>query len=402
MHKYSEGYPEARYYEGNDHIDALERLAIDRARAVFGLPEDWDVNVQALSGSAANLAVYTGLLAPGDTVLGMYLPDGGHLSHGWSYEPKETVSPTDMVYTGGSRKVNITSKFFNAIQYKTNPETQRFDYEAIAKIAEETKPKLIITGGTAYPRDIDYARIKAIAESVGAYYLADVAHEAGLIAGKVLSSPVGIADVVTFTTHKTLRCNRGAIILGTRDVMKKINRAMFPGLQGGPHNHSIAGIAAGLLEASKPSFQTYAVQVIKNAQALGHGLAMHGLTIVTGGTDKHYVLVDLRNKAIFGKYVARALDHAGIVVNMNTVPQETRSPANPSGLRIGTAWITTRGMQEKQMATIADWIAQVIAHVEPMADLDFDAFDTRLSTDETIKTIAMRVKELCAQFPLSL
>lgn len=223
MNKYSEGYPGKRYYEGNYNIDELENLAISRTKELFELPEDWDVNVQPLSGSPANLAVYIGLLKPGDKIMGMYLPDGGHLSHGWSYSPKSEEAefvPNVMFYQGGSRKVNVTSKFFEAVQYKTNPKTQMFDYEEIERIALEQKPKLIITGGTAYPREIDYRRMKAIAEKVDAYYLADVAHEAGLIAGKANKSPVGIADVVTFTTHKTLRCNRGAMILANRSDEK--------------------------------------------------------------------------------------------------------------------------------------------------------------------------------------
>jgi glycine hydroxymethyltransferase len=323
MNKYSEGYPYARFYEGNQNIDELESLAIERARKLFKLPTDWDVNVQALSGSPANLAVYIGLLEPGDKIMGMYLPDGGHLSHGWSYRSKASQAgfePNAMFYSGGDRKVNVTSKFFQAVQYKTDPQTKLFDYEEVEKIAMQEKPKLIITGGTAYPREIDYKRMRSIADKVGAYYMADIAHEAGLVAAGVNASPVGIADVVTMTTHKTLRCNRGAIILGQSKLMKRINRAIFPGLQGGPHNHSIAGIAVGLGEAMQSEFKEYAKQVVSNAQTLAAELIKYDFDIITGGTDKHLLLIDLTNKGVFGKKFARALDHAGIAAKMSTMP----------------------------------------------------------------------------------
>ena len=405
MNKYSEGYPGKRYYEGNYNIDELENLAISRTKELFELPEDWDVNVQPLSGSPANLAVYIGLLKPGDKIMGMYLPDGGHLSHGWSYSPKSEEAefvPNVMFYQGGSRKVNVTSKFFEAVQYKTNPKTQMFDYEEIERIALEQKPKLIITGGTAYPREIDYRRMKAIAEKVDAYYLADVAHEAGLIAGKANKSPVGIADVVTFTTHKTLRCNRGAMILARTDLMKKINRAIFPGLQGGPHNHSIAGITVGLKEALSPEFQEYAAQIVKNAQKLAESLMEFNFQMVTGGTDKHLLLINLSNKPILGKKFARALDYAGIITNYNTMPGETRPPADPSALRIGTPWITTRGMKEAEMVQIANWMNSVMEEVGKWADLDFDAFEENVRKSELISKIAKDVEKLCSEFPLDI
>ncbi len=402
MNKYSEGYPHARYYEGNYNIDDLELLAMERTRKLFKLPKNWDVNVQPLSGSPANLAVYLALLNPGDTMMGMYLPDGGHLSHGWSYEPKEKQDPNDPVYLGGSRKVNITSMFYKTIQYKTDPYTQQFDYAEVEKIAGKYKPKLIITGGTAYPREIDYKRMKQIAEKVGAYYMADIAHEAGLIAAGVNKSPVDIADVVTFTTHKTLRCNRGAIIIGKDDLMKKINRAVFPGLQGGPHNHSIAGIAVGLGEALKPEFKKYAAQIIANAKALGVELQKYGFELVTGGTDKHLLLINLTNKGVFGKMYARALDYAGIITNMNTMPQELRAPANPSALRLGTPWITTRGMQEPEMARIAVWLDEVMQICQNYINLEFDQFEAKIKTDPQISKIAADVKKLCAEFPLDI
>ncbi|MBI2989599.1 MAG: serine hydroxymethyltransferase [Candidatus Magasanikbacteria bacterium] len=402
MNKYSEGYPDKRYYEGNYNIDSLEKIAIQRVKKLFKLPEDWDVNVQPLSGSPANLAVYLGLLNPGDTVMGMYLPDGGHLSHGWSYEPKAEQDPDEIVYKGGSRKVNITSKFYKTIQYKTDPKTQRFDYATIEKVAMEYKPKLLITGGTAYPREINYERMAEIAKKTGAYYLADIAHEAGLVAAGVNSSPVGIADVVTFTTHKTLRCNRGAVIVGKSELMKKIDRAIFPGLQGGPHNHSIAGIAVGLLEAMQPEFKLYAKQIILNAQTMASELADFGFEIVSGGTDKHLVLINLTNKELFGKTYARALDHAGIITNMNTMPQEKRSPADPSALRIGTPWITTRGMKETEMKTIAAWMNTVMEICKPWKKLEFEPFEDKVRESGEIKNIADEVKTLCAKFPLDI
>ncbi len=401
MHKYSEGYPAARYYEGNYNIDDLENLAIARARKLFKLPDGWDVNVQPLSGSPANLAVLMALLNPGDTIMGMYLPDGGHLSHGWSYDPADGGNdPSNLLYEGGKRKVNVSSKFFNAFQYKTDPKTRQFNYEVVEAIAVEKKPKLLITGGTAYPREIDYVRMRQIADKVGAYYMADIAHEAGLIAAGVNKSPVGIADVVTFTTHKTLRCNRGAIILARADLMKKINRAVFPGLQGGPHNHSIAGIAAGLGEALKPEFKQYAEQVVANARELGEELAKRGFSIVSGGTDKHLLVVDLTSKGVFGKKFARALDYAGMITNMNTMPQESRPPADPSALRVGTPWITTRGMKESEMGQIAEWMNRVMDLIKPWGDLDFGVFEQNVKNSKEIAAIAAEVRGLCARFPL--
>lgn len=420
MNKYSEGYPKARYYEGNYNIDELELLAISRAKKFFKLPKDWDVNVQPLSGSPANLAVYIGLLKPGDKIMGMYLPDGGHLSHGWSYSPKESetksiltdndnkVKKTDsekqniMFYGGGKRKVNITSKIFEAVQYKTDPKTGLLYYDEIERIAKREKPQMIITGGTAYPREIDYKRMAKIAKSVGAYYLADIAHEAGLIGAGAMNSPVGIADVVTMTTHKTLRANRGAIILGKTELIKKINRAIFPGLQGGPHNHSIAGIAVALKEALTPEFKKYAKQVVKNAQTLAAELQKYNFEIVSGGTDKHLVLINLTNKGVFGKKYARALDYAGIIANMNTMPRETRPPADPSALRVGTPWITTRGMKEKEMKQIAAWMNQVMEIIKDWQGMDFEEFNKKVANNKEIQKITKEVEKLCKQFPLEI
>lgn len=402
MNKYSEGYPQARYYEGAQNIDDLEQLAIDRAKQAFRLPEDWEVNVQPHSGSPANLAVYIALLEPGDKIMSMFLPDGGHLSHGWSYLASYENTEEERVYHGGDRKVNVVSKFFGVVQYKTNSKTKLFDYDELEEIAIQEKPKLIVTGGTAYPREIDYKRMRAIADKVGAYYLADIAHEAGLIVAGVNSSPVGIADVVTMTTHKTLRCNRGAMILARADLMKKINRAIFPGLQGGPHNHSIAGIAVGLKESMQPEFKEYAKQVVINAQYLAKELIDLGFDVVTGGTDKHLILIDLTNKGIFGRKFARALDYAGIVANKNTMPGEKRSPADPSALRIGTPWLTTRGMKEDEMKRIAQWINEVMDLVNDWNELKFEEFDKKCGESKGLVDIAEEVKELCGKFRLEI
>lgn len=400
MHKYSEGNVGNRYYEGNQIVDAIEVLTQERAAQVFNIPGDWAVNVQALAGSNANLSVYLALLKPGQTMLSMYLPDGGHLSHGWSYEPKQAADPLDEVYLGGSRKVNITSQLYKVVQYKTDPKTHLFDYENIEKIALKYKPHLMITGGTAYPRDIDYKRMKAIAESVGAYYMADIAHEAGLIAAGVLNSPVGIADVVTLTTHKTLRSGRGAIILGKQEIIDKVNKAVLPGLQGGPFNNNIAGICAGLGEALKPEFKQYASQVIKNAAVLAEELKAYKFDLLTAGTDKHLILINMTNKGITGKYAARALDYAGLVLNMNTMPGETRSPANPSAIRLGTPLVTTRGMKENEMRLIAGMIDLVINEVKPYCNLKFSAFEAKVAKMKVIKQVAIKVKQLCRKYPL--
>jgi len=401
MHKYSEGNIGRRYYEGNQIVDELETLTKDRARKLFKLPKDWDINVQALSGSNANLAVYLGLLQPGATIMSMYLYDGGHLSHGWSYEPvKDQVEEKGLVYLGGKRKVNISSRLFNIVQYKTNPETCLFDYPALQKIAKKYKPDLIITGGTAYPRGIEYIKMKEIAKSVGALYMADIAHEAGLVAGGAVTSPVGIADVVTMTTHKTLRSGRGAIILAHKDLIKKINKGVLPGVQGGPFNNNIAGICVGLGEALKPDFKKYSAQVVKNAQTLATELGNRGFKIVSGGTDKHLVLVDLTNKGIFGRKTARALDIAGIVLNMNTMPYETRSPKDPSAIRLGSPLVTTRGMKEKEMKIIAHYIARVVKAILPYKNLEFSAFEIATRKLKEIKEIRAEVQKLCALFPL--
>ena len=402
MHKYSEGNIDARYYEGNENIDKIEKLAIERACKFFNVPKDWSANVQAIAGSNGNLAVYLAVLKPGDTMMGMYLPDGGHLSHGWSYDPKVKGDPKAPVYLGGERKVNITSRMFRTIQYKVDPKTKLLDYKSVEKIAMKYKPKLIITGGTAYPREIDYKKMKAIATKVGALYMADIAHEAGLIGAGAVSSPIGIADIVTMTTHKTLRSGRGAIIFAHKDIIKDINRAVLPGLQGGPFDNNIAGIAVGLGEALKPGFKKYAKQVVKNARTLATELTKYKFEIVSGGTDKHLVLINMTNKGIFGKFTARALNAAGIVLNMNTMPGETRSPADPSAIRMGTPWITTRGMKEKEMKMIAGFINETVEEIKPWAELDFENFQTKVKNSKKIKSIAKEVEKLCNKFPLDI
>jgi len=408
MHKYSEGNIGQRYYEGNQFIDEIETLAKDRAKKLFKLPKDWDVNIQALSGSNANLAVYMGVLKPNATIMSMYLYDGGHLSHGWSYEPKskkgtDTKEPKveGMVYLGGKRKVNISSRLFNIVQYKTNPESFLFDYDALLEVAQKYKPDILITGGTAYPRNIDYKRMKEIASSVGALYMTDIAHEAGLVAGGAVPSPVGIADIVTMTTHKTLRSGRGAIILAHKDLILKINKGVLPGVQGGPFNNNIAGICVGLGEALKPEFKIYAKQIVLNAQALGTELTALGFDLVSGGTDKHLLLINIQNKGIFGKKAARALNVAGIVVNMNTMPYDKRSPVDPSAIRIGTPFVTTRGMKEPQMKIIANLISRAIDAVTPFASLEFEEFEKQVAKLSEIKKINSEVKELCSKFPLA-
>lgn len=416
MHKYSEGYPGARYYEGNEFIDQLENLCIEMVLKVFKASIDWNANVQPLAGSNANLAVYNALLNPGDKILSMYLPDGGHLSHGWSIQSKakkaspesenikvgpegELAEYEDMVYRGGNKKVNIVSKFYNVIQYKTNPETNLFDYDFIEKLALDEKPKLIITGGTAYARNIDYKRMREIANKVGAYYLADVAHEAGLIAAEVVPSPVGIADIVTFTTHKTLRGPKGAVILGKSDLIELINKSIIPGMQGGPHNGTIAGITQALFEVDTPEFKKYAQQIIDNAQTLAEELKTFGFKLVSGGTDKHLILINIKEKGIGGKYAARALAHANIVANMNTVPYEKGSPLNPSGLRVGTPCTTTRGFKDEEMKKIASWINEIVNIAVPLSNLGFEEFENKIKENSKINEIKKKVIELCKQFP---
>ena len=336
--KYSEGYPEKRYYEGQVHVDKVESLAIARAKALFGAEH---ANVQPYSGSPANLAVYLGFLKPGDTVMGMQLPAGGHLTHGWN--------------------VSITGLYFRSVQYGVRKDTCRLDYDQVRELARRERPKLLWAGGTAIPRTIDFAGFGEIAREVGAVFAADIAHIAGLVAAGVHPSPVPHADVVTTTTHKTLRGPRGGMILCRAAHQKAIDRAVFPGLQGGPHDHTTAAIAVALREAATDDFRRYAAAIVANARALAAALTERGFDLVTGGTDNHLILIDLTNKGLPGKIAARALDRAGLECNYNSVPFDPRKPFDPSGIRLGTPAVTSRGLGERDMTQIAAWIADVVA-----------------------------------------
>ena len=335
--KYSEGYPGKRYYEGQQFIDQVEQLAIDRAKALFGAEH---ANVQPYSGSPANLAVYTALCAPGDTVMGMSLPMGGHLTHGWN--------------------VSVTGKWFRAVQYDVGRESGRIDMDQVREIATKERPKLIFCGGTAIPRTIDFPAFAEIAREVEAVLVADIAHIAGLVAGGAHPSPIGHAEITTTTTHKTLRGPRGAMILSTEEHARALDRAVFPGLQGGPHNHTTAGIAVALKEAATDEFSAYAHQIVTNAQALAEALVERGFDLVSGGTDNHLILIDLTSKDIPGKVAAQALDRAGIETNYNAVPYDPRKPFDPSGLRIGTPSVTSRGMGPEEMRQVAAWMDDVV------------------------------------------
>jgi glycine hydroxymethyltransferase len=409
MHKYSEGYPGARYYEGNENIDDLENLARDLAINVMlsqddeSLKSEWHANVQPLSGSVANLAVYNAILEPGDTILSMYLPDGGHLSHGWNYgESDNSDKPINdsRVHYPGDKKVTFVSKVFNVVQYKTDPDTYTFDYDFIENLAKQIKPKLIVTGGTSYPRDIDYKRMSEIAKSCDAMYMADVAHEAGLIAGGSVSSPFRYADFVTFTTHKTLRGPKGAVVMCRKEYAKAIDKSIIPGLLGGPFNHNIAGIIQAFTEASEDSFKKYALQVVKNAQTLASNLAALGLNVVTGGTDKHLLLLEVLNNGYSGTHAARALALANIVVNKNTVPYEKGTPVNPSGIRLGTPLLTTRGMKVGEMKKIAVMIKKVLDVIPEVMSDDMNEFESNMDKNEVIQRIRDEVMSLCVEFPL--
>ena len=345
--KYSEGEPTKRYYQGNEYIDEIEMLACKRALQVFGLHnKKWHVNVKATSASIANFAVLTGLLEPGDKILSMNLTHGGHLSHGWKL--------------ASGKPIAFSAKIFDVYYYGVEKKDQKFDYNNIEKIAKKIRPKIIISGGTAYTRDINYKKMASIAKKVNAYYLADVAHEAGLIAGKVLQSPFPYADVVTMSTQKTLRGPRGSIIICKQDLKNKIDKAIFPGLLGGPFNNNIGAIAVCLKEAQTIQFKNYTKQILKNAKFLAQELKKFGFNLVSGGTDKHLILIDLSNEEFKGTEAAKFLDEAGIICNKNTVPFETGSPMKPSGIRLGTPALTTRGMKEKEMKIIAKWIKEVL------------------------------------------
>ncbi|OGZ78990.1 MAG: serine hydroxymethyltransferase [Candidatus Staskawiczbacteria bacterium RIFOXYD2_FULL_37_9] len=364
--KYAEGYPGKRYYAGLKYYDILEDLCRERAKKLFKVPH---ANVQPYSGSPANAAVYMAVCEPGDTVMGLALPMGGHLTHGW--------------------KVNFSAKFFKSVQYGVDEKTHLINYEEMEKLAKENKPKLIFVGATAYPRIFDWKRLGEIADSTGAYLAADIAHIAGLVAGGAHPSPVPYVHIVSTTTHKTLRGPRGGMIMVTEKGMKKdpeldkkIDKAIFPGFQGGPHMHQVAAIAVCLKEAATPAFKKYAAQIVKNSKALAEELKKLGFNLITCGTDNHLLLIDLRNKNISGSDAQIALEEAGITTNKNTIPYDPNPPFKPSGIRLGTPAITTRGMKEKEMQKIAGWMREVI------------------SNPKSAKRVRKEIASFCKKFPL--
>ncbi|MBI2049973.1 MAG: serine hydroxymethyltransferase [Candidatus Staskawiczbacteria bacterium] len=364
--KYAEGYPGKRYYAGLKYYDTLENLCIKRAKKLFKVVY---ANVQPYSGSPANAAVYMAVCRPGDTIMGMALPMGGHLTHGW--------------------KVNFSAKFFKAVQYGVDQKTGLINYDEVEKLAKESKPKLIWVGATAYPRIFDWKKLGNIADSVGAYLAADIAHIAGLVAGFAHPSPVPYVHIITTTTHKTLRGPRGGIIMVTQkgidkdpELPQKIDKAIFPGFQGGPHMHQIAAIAVCLKETGTGNFKKYARQIVKNAKVLAEELKNYGFNLVSGGTDNHLILIDLRNKNITGPEAQDLLEAAGITINKNSIPYDPAPPFKPSGIRLGTPAITSRGMKEKEMKKIASWINDVI------------------SNHQSVKKIKTEIKKFCKKFPL--
>ncbi len=364
--KYAEGYPGKRYYAGLEYYDHLETLCQERVKKLFGVPH---ANVQPYSGSPANHAVYFAVCEVGDSVMGMALPHGGHLTHGW--------------------KVSFPAKYFKPVQYGVRQKDGLIDYKEAERLAKEYKPKLIWVGATAYPRFFDWKKFREIADSVGAYLVADIAHIAGLIVAGVHPSPVPYAHIVSTTTHKTLRGPRGGIIMVTEEglkknpeLSKKIDKAIFPGLQGGPHMNQVGAVAVCLKEASSLSFKKYGIQVVKNAKKLGEEMKKMGFDLVTAGTDNHLILVDLRNKKILGSQAQTRLEKAGITINKNSIPYDPNPPFNPSGIRLGTPAITTRGMKEKEMVLIAQWINRVIADKKSVAG------------------VRKEVARLCKRFPL--
>ena len=359
--KYSEGYAGRRYYEGQELIDQIETIAVERAKALFGADH---ANVQPYSGSPCNLAVYLAYLKPGDKVMGMALPAGGHLTHGWN--------------------VSITGKYFTPVQYGVRQDTLRIDYDEVRELARKERPKVLFAGGTAIPRTIDFGVFAEIAREVDAVFVADIAHIAGLVAGGAHPSPVPLADVVTTTTHKTLRGPRGGMFLCKEAQKKVMDRAVFPGLQGGPHNHTTAAIAVALKEAATEDFKRYAHQIVTNCKALAEALLGKGFDLVSGGTDNHLILCDLTSKNVPGKVAAQALDRAGIVLNYNSVPFDKRKPFDPSGVRLGTPAVTSRGMGPAEMAQIAEWMDAIVA--KP----DDEALQQRIKGE---------VRELCGRFP---
>jgi len=342
--KYAEGYPAKRYYNGCEFVDQAESLAIERAKQLFGAQH---ANVQPHSGSQANLGAYIALIQPGDTVLAMSLAQGGHLTHGAS--------------------VNLSGQLYKFIGYGVDKETETLDYDEIARLAQTHHPQLIVAGATAYPRTIDFARMREIAKSIDARFMVDMAHIAGLIAAKIHPDPIPVADVITTTTHKTLRGPRGGMILSTEEFGKAIDKAIFPGMQGGPLEHVIAGKAVALKEALQPAFVDYAKQIVANARALGEELQARGIRLVSGGTDNHLLLVDLGRQGVSGRDAANALQAVGITCNKNLIPFDPQPPAVTSGIRLGTPALTTRGMCENEMHQVADWIADIVTHMDDAA-----------------------------------
>jgi glycine hydroxymethyltransferase len=365
--KYSEGYPGRRYYEGQQVIDQVETIAIERAKALFGVEH---ANVQTYSGSPANLAVYLAFCKPGDTVMGMALPMGGHLTHGWG--------------------VSVTGTWFRAVQYGVRKETGRVDLDEVRELALAERPRIIFCGGTAIPRTIDFPAFARVAAEVDAVLVADIAHIAGLVAGGAHPSPVGHAEVISTTTHKTVRGPRGAMLMSTAEHAKALDKAVFPGLQGGPHNHTTAAIAVALAEAARPEFRDYAHLVVANARALADELAGRGFDLVSGGTDNHLILIDLTSKGVPGKVAAKVLDRAGLETNYNTVPYDPRRPFDPSGLRIGTPSVSSRGMGAEEMRMIGRWMDEVVTAVATGGD---DA------VEEVVRRVRGQVTELTAAFP---
>ncbi len=360
--KYAEGYPGGRYYEGQQVTDLIERMAQERAKKLFKADH---ANVQPYSGSVANLSAYAALIKPGDTIMGMSLSHGGHLTHGW--------------------KVSLTSKYYHSVPYPVNTETGRLDFDQIEELAKKHRPKIIISGATAYPREIDFEIFGQIAKKVGAYLVSDIAHIAGLVVAGIHKSPVPYADIVSSTTHKTLRGPRGGMLLCKSEHANNVDKAVFPGLQGGPHMHTMTAIAVAMAEADTPEFVAYAQQVIKNAKALAEKLMGYGFDLVTGGTDNHLILIDLRSKNIPGKKFAKALDRARIVTNYNTIPGDPAPPRNPNGLRIGTPAVTTRGFKQEQAEQIAGFINTVAENID---------------NESVIEQVGKEVLLLCSQFPV--
>ena len=434
MHKYSEGNIGARYYEGNEVVDELEADCIRMVKKVMlgddpDLQGAWEANVQVLSGSTANLVVYNSILNPGDTILSMYLPDGGHLSHGWSYNPKTEESKvkdqrfkevdsasaesSEDIYLGGSVKSNFNSKVFNIVQYRVDRGTELINYDKLIEHLQTYKPKLFITGGTAYPRFTDYKKIR---QAINAYeketgdkviFLADVAHEAGLIAAGVHPSPFPYADFVTFTTHKTLRGPRGAVVMCKKAYIDAVNKSVMPGLLGGPFNHTIAGLLQAFYEADTEEFKKYGEQVVTNAKLLAERFIESGYRVVSGGTDKHMVLVDFSDQNISGRAVARILATIGIIANKNTVPFEKGTPVSPSGVRFGTPFVTTRGFKEKEIRELFEIVLSAIKIGKSITTETFKEFNAKISeilTNENseLALLKRKVQEICNRFPLSM